>query len=879
MSYEVFLSSTRQDLIPHRDAVSRLLRQSGEYWPIEMETFGARDQEPLDASLQEVADADLFVGIYAWRYGFVPKGSTLSITEQELLEAERRNIPVFCFILDENFQSWPAELREGGEGARKLEALKQRIRERWVVQTFTTPEDLAAGVLASLAGWQKRQAVADLPERRVQLELLKKVERFWLDGVLRKAVPEGRRLNISRKKQPEAVGRPALEETAEEDETPIHDLFLDQGRSLLLLGEPGSGKTIALLELARGLARVARRDPSAAVPVVFNLASWKGQDRSLGDWMARELARRYQASPKVAAEWVTRDQILPLLDGLDEVEPDCRPGCVDAINDHLRKHGLAAGMAVACHTQVYEELPARLQLETAMLLQPLAPAQVDEHLAAAGPELAGLRTAFASDRDLQELAASPLMLSLLERTFRNAAPENVPSGRSAVFEAFVTRMLEPGRELPWMRDEAAGPRGLRRTLPWNRYRGASASPLPEGRYSPGRTRRSLAWLARGMVRHNPALFQVERLQPDWLGSRLQIFAYAVLSRALGGCLLGLPMAFAFSLKLAGAGLLAGALVGAVETLRLGRRASPAGRSLAVVGRWIGRMLLLGGATFSAILLLGLPLVSGTPGSAEWSWSFGRLVRVSLLFGLLFGVVFGVRGTGRGGQRDIRVAEALVWRSWSWRGTALGASSLALCSLAFWALGGSDKSASFFDAGFWIPFSLIVALLGGLLFGAFGGLGGRTLEKKTWPNQGTWLALRNAGVAGLITGLATALVLGLALGADEAAVRLREGRSVLLWGTLLWLPVKTGLVLGVWAGLAYSGLDFVQHFSLRLVLRLAKLVPGRLVGLLDHAVERGLLQRPGGSYKFFHPLLLEFFAKRDDGAGDGIRTRDQQLGRL
>src|SRR5262245_61397629 len=120
MASTVFLSSTRLDLIPHRDAVSRLLRQSEVYWPIEMETFGARDQEPLEASLQEVRDADLFVGIYARRYGFVPKGSARSITEQELLEAESRGTPVFCFLLDDNVQSWPAELREGGEGARKL---------------------------------------------------------------------------------------------------------------------------------------------------------------------------------------------------------------------------------------------------------------------------------------------------------------------------------------------------------------------------------------------------------------------------------------------------------------------------------------------------------------------------------------------------------------------------------------------------------------------------------------------------------------------------------------------------------------------------------------------------------------------------------------
>lgn len=842
-----------------------------------MEAFSARDQEPLEACLQEVAEADLFVGIYAWRYGFVPRDSAISITEQELLEAQRLRKPIFCFLVDENL-AWPAAFREEGEGAQKLAALKRRIRERYTLDgaldgAFTTPEGLASNVLTALTQWQERRLPAELPpERHVQLALLDKVERFWIDGALRQAVPEGRRLRLRRQERPDAVGRPVpegavLEPAAGEAVEPIHDLFLRQGRSLLLLGPPGSGKTIALLELARGLARVARRDPTAAVPVLFNLASWKGQDRSLAGWMARELVRRYQAGSKAAPEWIERDQILPLLDGLDEVEPDCRPGCVDAINAHLGDHGLAAGMAVACHTQVYEELPALLKLEAAVALQPLAPAQVDEHLGAAGPALAGLRTALAGDAGLQELAASPLMLTLLERTSQNAAPENLP-GRAAgigrVLDDYVTHVLEPGRELPWAREETGRRRGLGDLLPWNRYRGgASAPPSPEGRYSPRRTRRSLAWLAQGMAEHDAALFQVERLQPAWLTSRRQVFAYAALSRSLGGCLLALPVALPSGRpELAGAALLAGALAGAVETARLRRKSPPAGRTAATLGRLLMRTLLLGGAALVSVLLLGIPWVLAAPDSEHWTWRAATLTREGLLLGLLFGAVFGVRAAGRDGNRDIRVAEALVWRAWSWPGTAVGASSLLIVSLACWALLrlGSDPSLSHLDAGFWIPFSLIVALFGGTLCGAFGGLGGRALEKKAWPNQGTWLALRNAGVAGLIAGLAAMLALGLALGSIAVAGRLAGEGPVLTRGTLPWVPLGAGLVLGVWAGLAYSGLDFVQHFSLRLVLRLAKLVPGRLVGLLDHAVERGLLQRPGGSYKFFHPLLLDHFAK-------------------
>ena len=105
---------------------------------------------------------------------------------------------------------------------------------------------------------------------------------------------------------------------------------------------------------------MARRDLDAAVPVLFNLASWKGHDRSLAAWMERELARHYKAGRKQAEEWIAADRILPLLDGLDEMERSCRPSCVEAINAHLQGRELATGMAVACHAQVYAELPLRL---------------------------------------------------------------------------------------------------------------------------------------------------------------------------------------------------------------------------------------------------------------------------------------------------------------------------------------------------------------------------------------------------------------------------------------------------------------------------------------------------------------------------------------
>jgi formylglycine-generating enzyme required for sulfatase activity len=163
MSTTVFISSTSRDLLAHRAAVSKALLNAG-FHPIDMANFMARPEGATSACLREVADSDLFVGVYAWRYGFVPPGAAVSITEQEFDEAQRLGKPCFCFVVEEKCD-WPAEFREQGDGERRLREFKARIDATLVRTTFTTPEDLAVKVLASLERWE-RQALTTSAEEK-----------------------------------------------------------------------------------------------------------------------------------------------------------------------------------------------------------------------------------------------------------------------------------------------------------------------------------------------------------------------------------------------------------------------------------------------------------------------------------------------------------------------------------------------------------------------------------------------------------------------------------------------------------------------------------------------------------------------------------------
>jgi hypothetical protein len=153
MSISVFISSTSRDLLDHRAAVAKALRYGG-YHAIDMADFMARPEGATTACLKEVAESDLFVGIYAWRYGYIPAGATVSITEQEYIEAERLRKPCFIFMVDENY-GWPDQFKEGGDSARLLAEFKSRLDLKLVRTTFTTPDDLASKVLASLNRWER----------------------------------------------------------------------------------------------------------------------------------------------------------------------------------------------------------------------------------------------------------------------------------------------------------------------------------------------------------------------------------------------------------------------------------------------------------------------------------------------------------------------------------------------------------------------------------------------------------------------------------------------------------------------------------------------------------------------------------------------------
>ncbi|KST64026.1 NACHT domain-containing protein [Mastigocoleus testarum] len=380
--------------------------------------------------------------------------------------------------------------------------------------------------------------------------LLTKVKKFWVKGVLEKSLRNQVLIEFGLDDRPDAIASSWEVILETEDSSPqplpegtkVIDIFdeIGAGRTLLILGKPGSGKTTTLLELSRDLITRAEQDINLLIPVVFNLSSWDKQQKiadkqqTIANWLVEELNSKYDVPKKIGKAWVKQQQLLPLLDGLDEVKAEHRDDCIKALNQFKQNYGVE--LVVCCRIEDYESLSNRLEFQRAVYLKSLTPEQIYHYLDSVRTNLTGLKALIQWDRVLQELVQSPLMLNIMTLVYQGVAVEDLPKTevleerRKQLFDNYIKLMLKrPNRS------------------------------KVQDKYSQTQTKRWLIWLAQKMVQRSQTVFLIEQMQPTWLKSRAKNF-YRLSLGTIFGILFGLINLLAFTWM---AGLIHGLIWGGI----------------------------------------------------------------------------------------------------------------------------------------------------------------------------------------------------------------------------------------------------------------------------------------------------------------------------
>lgn len=436
---------------------------------------------------------------------------------------------------------------------------------------------------------------------------------------------------------------------------------------LVVLGEPGAGKTVLALELQIRLLDARRHDSGMPIPVLIWAATCDTRQR-WAEWLAEHLAIRFGEAASVTKRLVRDGRILPIVDGLDEM--------VDPIAHLERAHVLIgelnaamrgrerAPIVVTCRRGEYQMLGPGVERATHVEMVPLTGAE------AAGYLRGQFRMAEEADRwavilteldtqptgPLAAQLATPWRLTLALTVFREGGnpsallptgdPDEIRYGER--IDSLLLDDYVPSAVRLHGRGKRYTPKQVRRwmtaladTLARQYRRGGSATDItlhswwqPTGRRTTQKARAviavvpGMAWVIAGVITRDPRLI--------WFGAASYALACAVASSPVSvpGQLKVRQLAARYSLPAVVAGFALGlaVVIAAILKLRL------------TIGLTLG--LGVGLAVGLGAELSDTPFVQrGRPQEARRDelWTYGLYgLAAGLSLGLTFGFTLGAR---------------------------------------------------------------------------------------------------------------------------------------------------------------------------------------------------------------------------------------------
>jgi len=325
----VFISSTLEDLKPYREAARKAAVET-RFHPEMQEDFEASGRyPPLQECLWRVSGVDVVVVILAHRYGWVPPdqpgADCKSMTWLECERAAATGKEVLAFLLDKEVK-WPAELKESYRSAAaseegtatpeliaevqrkvaKLKEFKGWLEGGTIRGTFTNPDDLHGKVLLALYRWRERHKEwgpsgppppsDPQPYLRWLRDQTSKIDIRGLGVGSGKAYSfpiEDLYIQLTMAEEAREA-QAARAEFARHQPVALQDALVH--RRLVIVGDPGSGKTTFLRRICFALADAAQKEAGGS-RTDNTVAAARFLDRLLSLLRGESLKERTTSTP------------------------------------------------------------------------------------------------------------------------------------------------------------------------------------------------------------------------------------------------------------------------------------------------------------------------------------------------------------------------------------------------------------------------------------------------------------------------------------------------------------------------------------------------------------------------------------------------------
>ncbi|MFC6080247.1 hypothetical protein [Sphaerisporangium aureirubrum] len=222
---------------------------------------------------------------------------------------------------------------------------------------------------------------------------------------------------------------------------------------LVVIGEPGTGKTVLAVTLTLGLV-----EHAGPVPVLMSAASWKPRTEKADTFVVRTLAEEYPfLTRRDAGRLLEEGHVLPLVDGLDEIAADARDAALKSLDRFA-----AAGrpLVVTCRAAEYERAVAAsgwlLSRAAVVEIEPVGADEAATFLSHPATGRERWRTVFEHLRrhpegPLASALSTPLMVSLARSAYSRPAtdpagllePQDRASVEGMLIDTYVDAAYQP----------------------------------------------------------------------------------------------------------------------------------------------------------------------------------------------------------------------------------------------------------------------------------------------------------------------------------------------------------------------------------------------------------------------------------------------------